>query len=70
MIPSVRRPIVLAALALALTGLASEPVIGWDSHPADTAVVAAGPDGVIGWDAPPADVIGRDAKSAGVIGWD
>ncbi|MFG2332817.1 hypothetical protein ACGFMM_24750 [Streptomyces sp. NPDC048604] len=69
MSPSVRPLPVVAALALAVTALASEPVIGWDAHPAG-AFVAQGQGGAVGWDSAPADRIGWDSVPADRIGWD
>ncbi|NML52337.1 hypothetical protein HHL19_26975 [Streptomyces sp. R302] len=49
MFSSLRRTAAIAALSLALVGLAAEATIGWDSHPAGGTSLAAGTD-TIGWD--------------------
>ncbi|MER8035466.1 hypothetical protein [Streptomyces hydrogenans] len=49
MFSSFRCSAAVAALTLALVGLASEATIGWDSHPAGGTTLAAAAD-TIGWD--------------------
>ncbi|MFC9730933.1 hypothetical protein ACFWGM_10350 [Streptomyces roseolus] len=49
MFSSLRRTAAVAALSLALVGIASGATIGWDSHPAGGTSLAAATD-TIGWD--------------------